>query len=179
MKNFLKKNKLPLVLLTCVIMLSVFYALSPSGVKDDDSVVSGSMASSNFYYFDEERLNILEERNVSIKQLETEVAAANTDISNISNKMRQIEEIYDITNKECSLELEIEALGYEDVLVHNYTEEENIGSSVIVNKCVDVKILATELKKERAVVITQLAKTKFGNNDYKVSIILETNNVAS
>ncbi|MGM9972134.1 MAG: hypothetical protein ACI35W_06975 [Anaeroplasmataceae bacterium] len=176
MKKFLKNNKLPIFLLLCVVMLSVFYAFSPSETSDNSKTV-GNIPSDNYYYFDEERLSILEERNIKIKEIESSVATSNLGLADISSKMSLIEEIYSITNKECSLEVEIESLGYDDVLVYSYEETENIGNTTVVCKCVDVKILATELKKERAVVITQLTKTKFGNNDYKVSLILESNNL--
>ena len=177
MKKFILKNKLPLFLLAAVLMLSTFYVLSPlSKDKSDDTTVS-TPDTSGYYYFDEERLNIIEERNLAILEIEEQIAS-NYNSSEIAVMLNEINNINNITSLECSLEREIEALGYIDVLVHNYNLSETIDSSVIKTKCIDIKILTNELTKERAVAITQLAKTKFGNNDYKVALLLESNTLS-
>lgn len=178
MKKFILNNKLPIFLLMCVLGLSIFYAFTPNNNINNVVSVSEINESNNYYYFDEERLSILEERNNKIDEIEASVAASNLGISEISSKLEEIENIYSITNKECSLELEIESLGYDDVLVHNYISKEKIGDSEISTNVIDIKILTSSLPNERAVAISQLAKTKFGNNSYKVSLILETNNIA-
>ena len=75
MKKFILKNKLPLFLLAAVLMLSTFYVLSPlSKDKSDDTTVS-TPDTSGYYYFDEERLNIIEERNLAILEIEEQIAS--------------------------------------------------------------------------------------------------------
>ncbi len=173
--SIIRKNKLPLFLLAVVMMLSAFYIIAPN---NETAETGGSLndVSPTYSYYAEERLNILEGRNTTILELENQIAGGDLSVVSITNILEEINKIYNLKNIEVELETQIVALGYDDVLVEQYTKQVNLGtaSNPIYTKVemVDVKVLAETMTVSEYVAINKIIKEKFGSDEYKVNVVL-------
>ncbi len=151
-----KKNKLPIFLLAIVAMLSIFYIYSDKNPTDqvggDD--LTGETENA---VFAEARLKLLETRDKSIKELEATIAAGKLTEAQITEKVGQIDKLYNLKYSEIELENEIMAMGFNDAFV-----------------CVDgtnikIDVLAEEFTTAQFVTVALAAKGKFAKN-YAVQI---------
>lgn len=158
----LKKNKLPILLLACVLMLSIFYVreAANSGTSPANTDVIGDV-DTRYAVYAEARFDLVEERNAQIEELEASVAAGTKSSAEIEEIILQINSIYEIKYLEIALENEIIAMGYQDVLV------------VATDNTVDIDILTDNFTTSNFVSVALLAKEKFSKN-HAVTVVLSS-----
>ena len=114
----LKKNQLALVLLTLVLMLSIYYIQSP--FKDDADPVAGSVDDTpkRLEALSELRLTLTDERNLRILELDSIIASSEATVSEKNVALEEKKYLISLTEKELLLETELITSGYQDVFVH-------------------------------------------------------------
>lgn len=146
----LKKSALPILLLACVLMLSVFYvketmnsSTTPVNGGTDDTV------DTKYALFAEARLDLLEERNSEINELEALVASGELTSVEVEANVNRINYLCDLKYDEIALENTIIAMGYDDVFVIASTDS------------VKISILAESFTNSEFVTVALAAKEKF------------------
>lgn len=124
----LKKNQLALILLTLVMMLTVYYIKNPFGGDenpdpDDDGtdVVEGRLEQ-----LAERRLIIKNSRKELIVELDGTLASDESTVEEKAVALEQKNFLNALTEKEILLELDIINNGYQDAFVHASTDGVNI-----------------------------------------------------
>lgn len=117
-----KKSQLALVLLTLVLMLSVYYIKTNSdGEKpsDDPSVdTSGNQNSGRLEELAVMRNTLKDERNTQIAALNEIISNSASSAEQISQAMDEKNRLNEISENELLLELAIMKMGYQDAFVH-------------------------------------------------------------
>jgi hypothetical protein len=122
MRFLLKKNQLALILLTLVMMLTVYYIKSPfskddPGKNDDPAVVTGRLEQLSL-----KRLTLKNTRKDTLLELDAIIASNDSTVTEKSEAVLQKQKLNELTEKELLLELEIINRGYQDAFVHATTE---------------------------------------------------------
>lgn len=117
----LKKNQLALILLTLVLMLTVYYITSPFDNKnnnnnnDDDDITDTTGRLEELAAM---RQTIREERSLAVMALDTIIADSTKSIAEKTAALDEKRYINSLTEKELLLELEVISMGYGDAFVH-------------------------------------------------------------
>ncbi len=156
----LRKNKIPLLLLAVVVMLSIFYIQQTKNQSPTTPVNGGGITGEVKYSeYASLRLNLLEVRNEEINQLEAKIAAGNLTSAELETTVASINQIYNLKYSEVDLENQIISLGYDDVFV------------CTTGKNIKINILTDDFTTDDFVTVALLAKEKFARN-YAVSVQL-------
>ena len=117
-----KKSQLALVLLTLVLMLSVYYIKTNSNGEnpsDDPSVdTSGDQNSGRLEELAVMRNTLKDERNTQIAALNEIISNSASTAEQISQAMDEKNRLNEISENELLLELAIMKMGYQDAFVH-------------------------------------------------------------
>lgn len=112
-----KKNQLALILLTLVMMLTVYFikapAQNPNPGDDPSTPTTGRLE-----VLSTMRLTLKNERNEKINELNNIIGSETATAAEINNAIEEKNKINSITECELLLELEIINLGYQDAFVH-------------------------------------------------------------
>lgn len=117
----LKKNQLALILLTLVLMLTVYYITSPFDNKnnnnnnDDDDITDTTGRLEELAAM---RQTIREERSLAVMALDAIIADSTKSIAEKTAALDEKRYINSLTEKELLLELEVISMGYRDAFVH-------------------------------------------------------------
>jgi len=130
MRFLLKKNQLALILLTLVMMLTVYYIKNPfkSGEKGTDDDDDTNDVSGRLEKLAEKRLTLKNSRKELIVELDVIIASNDASVQEKAAALEQKNYLNQLTEKELLLELDIINKGYQDAFVHA-TED---GINVIV-----------------------------------------------
>lgn len=116
----LKKNQLALILLTLVLMLTVYYITSPfdkpADNNDDDEPTTGRIEE-----LGELRAAIREERALQVLALDAIIADNTTTVAQKTEALENKRYLNSLTENELLLELEVINEGYRDCFVHAST----------------------------------------------------------
>ena len=119
----LKKNQLALILLTLVLMLTVYYITDPFGNKDKDpDPTPPGETSGRFEELLELRNALREERATTVLALETIIADYAKTIAEKEAALNEKRYLNSLTEKELLMELEVIKKGYRDCFVHASAE---------------------------------------------------------
>ena len=112
-----KKNQLALILLTLVLMLTVYFIKTPVQSNDpgDDPTTP---TTGRLEVLSTMRLTLKNERNEKISELNTIIGSDTATAAEINNAIEEKNRINAITECELLLELEIISMGYQDAFVH-------------------------------------------------------------
>lgn len=127
MRFLLKKNQLALILLTLVMMLTVYYIKNPFGGDDkgpddeDADVVEGRLEQ-----LAEKRLVLKNSRKELIVELDATLASNEASVEQKAVALEQKNFLNALTEKEILLELDLINDGYQDAFVHASTDSVNI-----------------------------------------------------
>ncbi len=120
----LKKNQLALILLTLIMMLTVYYIKSPfdkdkgdNGNGDDTGDVSGRMEQLTL-----KRLALKDTRKEAVLELDAIIASNEATVAQKNAAVLEKQRLNSITEKEILLELAIIGKGYRDAFVHATNE---------------------------------------------------------
>lgn len=117
----LKKNQLALILLTLVLMLTVYYITSPFDNKnnnnnnDDDDITDTTGRLEELAAM---RQTIREERSLAVMALDAIIADSTKSMAEKTAALDEKRYINSLTEKELLLELEVISMGYRDAFVH-------------------------------------------------------------
>ena len=112
-----KKNQLALILLTLVMMLTVYFIKTPAQNTDpgDDP---NTPTTGRLEVLSTMRLTLKNERNEQINELNNIIGSETATAAEINNAIEEKNKINALTECELLLELEIINLGYQDAFVH-------------------------------------------------------------
>lgn len=114
----LKRNQLALILLTLVLMLTVYYITDPfkkdTGPRDEPVDETGGKIEE----LTARRLALRDERNLIILGLDAIIASNEATIAEKENALREKRYLNTLTEKELLLEMQVIAMGYRDCFVH-------------------------------------------------------------
>ncbi len=163
----LKKNQLVLILLTLVLMLSVYYIRSPFGKTDetenpDDSNNPNEVVTGRLEQLQELRSVLTEERAAQVLSLDAIIADSSKTVEEIEAAISEKRYINNLTEKELLLETEVMNKGYQDCFVH-------AGETGI-----DITVVSAELSAAKANEIIIMALTSFEMTNTNVSVKFQT-----
>lgn len=117
-----KKSQLALILLTLVLMLSVYYIKTTPGSDDENdtpaNVDDNQNESGRLEVLTVMRTTLKEERNTQIATLNEVISSSEATAEQISKAMDEKDRLNALTENELLLELAIINLGYQDAFVH-------------------------------------------------------------
>lgn len=115
----LKKNQLVLVLLTLVLMLSIYYIKSPFESDDvSGDPVSGDEQSGRLEELTQLRLALNDERSLRMLELDAIIASDDATVQEKNVALEEKQYLNSLTEKELLLETELITSGYQDAFVH-------------------------------------------------------------
>lgn len=114
----LKKNQLVLILLTLVLMLSVYYIRSPFNNKDDNPDDSSLETTGRLEELQAMRVVLNEERTAKALSLDAIIASSDKTVDEKNNALEEKHYLNSLTEKELVLETQIMNKGYRDCFVH-------------------------------------------------------------
>lgn len=129
----LKKNQLALILLTLVLMLTVYYITSPFENKDnvpndqDQTETTGRLEE-----LSQLRSAIREERSLAVLSLDAIIADNATSIAEKTAALDQKRYLNTLTEKELLIELEVINKGFRDCFVH--ASDTGVEITVVANE---------------------------------------------
>lgn len=113
-----KKNQLALILLTLVMMLTVYFIKAPVKNNDPGDDPNTTPTTGRLEVLSTMRLTIKNERNEKINELNNIIGSETATAAEINEAIEQKNKLNSITECELLLELEIINLGYQDAFVH-------------------------------------------------------------
>lgn len=129
----LKKNQLALILLTLVLMLTVYYITSPFDNKDnDDDDDDDTTETGRLEELAARRSTIREERALTVLGLDAIIADSTKSIAEKTAALDEKRYINSLTEKELLLELEVIGMGYRDAFVH--ASDTGVEITVVANE---------------------------------------------
>lgn len=159
-----KKNQLALILLTLVMMLTVYFIKAPKRADnpngDDQNNVT--QTTGRLEALSAMRLTLKNERNEQITALDAIIGSIDATTVEINNAIEQKNAINATTECELLLELEIMNLGYQDAFVH------------ATDKSVDVTVVANEHSITKANEIIKMTILEFNGKYSDVCVEFET-----
>ncbi len=127
-----KKNQLALILLTLVMMLTVYFIKAPVKNNDPGDDPNTTPTTGRLEVLSTMRLTIKNERNEKINALNAIIGSETATAAEINDAIEQKNKLNSITECELLLELEIINLGYQDAFVH--VKDTGIDVTVISNE---------------------------------------------
>ena len=163
----LKKNQLVLILLTLVLMLSVYFIRSPFGKNDDTDAGNvnnnpSEVVSGRLDQLKELRTVLTEERAAQVLSLDAIIADSSKTVEEIEAALSEKRYINSLTEKELLLEVEVMNKGYQDCFVH-------AGETGI-----DITVVSSDLSAKKANEIILMALTSFDMTTTNVSVKFQT-----
>ena len=126
-----KKNQLALILLTLVLMLTVYFVKTPSKSNNlDNSDVSTTTG--RLEVLATMRLTVKNERAEQVSALNKIIGSSEATAAEINSAIEEKNKINALTECELLLELEIISLGYQDAFVH--AKDNSIDVTVVSNE---------------------------------------------
>lgn len=151
----LKRNQLALILLTLVLMLTVYYITDPfekeKGPKEEPIEETGGRIAE----LAARRLALREERNLVILGLDAIIASNDATVAEKENALKEKRYLNALTEKELLLEMQVIAKGYRDCFVH----ASDVGVDITVISEEHSISLANELAVEAAMLFDILDTT--------------------
>lgn len=163
----LKKNQLVLILLTLVLMLSVYFIRSPFSKPDENGDPSDNnnpneVVTGRLEQLQELRTVLTEERAAQVLSLDAIIADSSKTVEEIEAAISEKRYINSLTEKELLLEVEVMNKGYQDCFVH-------AGETGI-----DITVVSEELNAKKANEIIVMALTSFDMGNTNVSVKFQT-----
>ena len=164
----LKKNQLVLILLTLVLMLSVFYIRSPFKNDEEENPegeqnVSGEVEETGrMEELQSLRVILNEERAAQVLSLDAIIADSNKTVEEKNNALDEKHYINGLTEQELLLEVQIISKGYRDAFVH------------ATSSGVDITVVANENTTTTANQIIVMALTSFNQEFDNVTVNFQT-----
>ena len=163
----LKKNQLVLILLTLVLMLSVYYIRSPFGKTEENGNPNennnpNELVTGRLEQLQELRTVLTEERAAQVLSLDAIIADSSKTVEDIEAAISEKRYINSLTEKELLLEVEVMNKGYQDCFVH-------AGETGI-----DITVVSSELSAKQANEIIVMALTSFDMKNNNVSVKFQT-----
>lgn len=155
-----KKNQLALILLTLVLMLTVYFIKTP--VKEKIKEGSNTPVAGRLEALSTMRLTLKNDRDEQLIALDNIIGSNTATASEINNAIEQKKSLNALTESELLLELEIIKLGYQDAFVH----AKDYG--------VDVTVVANEHSVSKAREIINMTVLKFDGKYSNVCVEFET-----
>lgn len=133
----LKKNQLVLILLTLVLMLTVYYIKSPFGnnsneVNDEQKSDETENVSGRLEELQQLRVVLNEERTATVLSLDSIIADNNKTVAEKNAALEEKRYLNNLTEKELLLELQIINKGYQDAFVH--ASDQGVSITVVANE---------------------------------------------
>lgn len=164
----LKKNQLVLILLTLVLMLSVFYIRSPfnndeKNENEGEQNVSGEVEETGrMEELQSLRVLLNEERAAQVLSLDAIIADSNKTVEEKNNALEEKHYINGLTEQELLLEVQIISKGYRDAFVH------------ATSTGIDITVVANENTVTTANQIIVMALTSFNQEFDNVTVNFQT-----
>lgn len=164
----LKKNQLVLILLTLVLMLSVFYIRYPfnndeKNENEGEQNVSGEVEETGrMEQLQNLRVVLNEERAMQVLSLDAIIADSNKTVEEKNNALEEKHYINGLTEQELLLEVQIISKGYRDAFVH------------ATNNGIDITVVANENTTTTANQIIVMALTSFNQQFDNVTVNFQT-----
>ncbi len=156
-----KKNQLALVLLTLVMMLTVYFIKAPvKNEKPGDDVTT--QTTGRLEVLSTMRLTIKNERNEKISELNNIIGSEKATAAEINQAIEEKNRLNSITECELLLELEIINLGYQDAFVH------------VTDTGIDVTVISDEHSISKANEIINMTIQEFNGKYSDVCVEFET-----
>lgn len=156
-----KKNQLALVLLTLVMMLTVYFIKAPvKNEKPGDDVTT--QTTGRLEVLSTMRLTIKNERNEKISELNNIIGSEKATAAEINQAIEEKNRLNSITECELLLELEIINLGYQDAFVH------------VTDTGIDVTVISDEHSISKANEIINMTIKEFNGKYSDVCVEFET-----
>lgn len=116
----LKKNQLVLILLTLVLMLSVYFIRSPFKENNTDNPDNGGTVETTGRLEELQalRLTLNEERTKEVLSLDAIIASSDKTVDEKNSALEEKRYLNSLTEKELLLEVQIINKGYRDAFVH-------------------------------------------------------------
>ena len=156
-----KKNQLALILLTLVLMLTVYFIKAPANDEkpgeDPTTQTTGRLE-----VLSTMRLTLKNERNEQIASLNEIIGSDTATAAEINEAIEQKNRINSITECELLIELEIISLGYQDAFVH------------ATDAGVDVTVISNEHSISKANEIIKMVILEFDGKYNNVCVEFET-----
>ena len=157
-----KKNQLALILLTLVMMLTVYFIKAPVKNNDPGDDPQSTPTTGRLEVLSTMRLTLKNERNEKINELNAIIGSDTATAAEINNAIEQKNRINSITECELLLELEIISLGYQDAFVH------------VKDNGIDVTVISNEHSIAKANEIIQMTILEFDGQYSNVCVEFET-----
>jgi len=164
----LKKNQLVLILLTLVLMLSVYFIRSPfsnnseENNNNDNGELVQNVSTGRLDELKDLRTILSDERDNKVLGLDAIIADSSKTIEEIDVAIKEKRYINSLTEKELLLETKIIQKGYRDSFVH--CSETGI----------DILVVSNESSKSLANGIIVMALPELSNMNYNVSVNFQT-----
>lgn len=158
----LKKNQLALILLTLVMMLTVYYIKDPFAKKDADDDDNSQVVEGRLEKLTERRVMIKNSRKEIILELDTIIASNDSTIKEKTAALDQKQALNELSEKEIMMELDIINTGYQDAFVHATKE------------LITITIVAEEHSITEANKIIKMCYQDFGNYSEQVRVQFQT-----
>ena len=124
----LKKNQLVIVLLTLVLMLSIYYIKSPFDNNDENNEPVGGEedVTGRLEELSALRLALNDERGLRMLELDAIIASSEATVSEKNVALEEKQYLNSLTEKELLLESLIKAYGFEDAVVVIGLDSKNV-----------------------------------------------------
>lgn len=155
-----KKNQLALILLTLVMMLTVYFIKTP--VKNDPDDGNTTPTTGRLEALSTMRLTIKNQRDEQINSLNLVIGSETATAAEINQAIEEKNRLNAITECELLLELEIINLGYQDAFVH------------VTDTGVDVTVVANEHSITKANEIIKMTLIEFEGKYSNICVEFET-----
>ena len=156
-----KKNQLALILLTLVMMLTVYFIKTPAQNNDSGDNPS-TQTNGRLEVLSTMRLTLKNERNEKISELNTIIGSDTATAAEINNAIEEKNRINAITECELLLELEIISMGYQDAFVH------------VTDTGIDVTVISSEHSISKANEIIQKTMLEFDGKYPNICVEFES-----
>ena len=155
-----KKNQLALILLTLVLMLTVYFIKAPAQNEDPGDVTTPTTG--RLEALSTMRLTVKNERNEQINALNLIIGSETATAAEINNAIAEKNRLNSITECELLLELQIINLGYQDAFVH------------ATDTGIDVTVVSNEHSISKANEIIKMTILEFNGKYSNVCVEFET-----
>ena len=157
-----KKNQLALILLTLVMMLTVYFIKAPAQNDNPGDDPQSTTTTGRLEVLSTMRLTLKNERNEKINELNAIIGSDTATAVEINEAIEQKNKLNSITECELLLELEIINLGYQDAFVH------------VKDTGIDVTVISSEHSLSKANEIINMTILEFGGQYSNVCVEFES-----
>ena len=168
----LKKNQLVLILLTLVLMLSVYFIRSPFKQNEEEgNQENGDLieTTGRLEELQELRLTLNEERTKEVLSLDAIIASSDKTVDEKNSALEEKRYLNSLTEKELLLEVQIINKGYRDAFVHatdtgiNITVVSDTKSVTVANEIIVMALTGFDNILNDVTVNFQTAQEVMGN----------------